>query len=120
MFWTRVRLPPSPQMAHPARMGFFVGRQNCDCVQSPFSVLGKIVQSGKSFTGRWVKQHNAELELGVPGKSLWMREYWDRYIRNEEHLHKVIEYIHQNPVKAGLCQVPESFRVKSEVVKQYQ
>ena len=31
--------------------------------------LGKIIQSWKSFTGRWVMQHNAELELGVPGKS---------------------------------------------------
>jgi hypothetical protein len=70
MFWTRVRLPPSPQMAHPARMGFLVGRLISDCVLSPLSVLGKIVQSWKSFTGRWVKQHNAELELGVSGKSL--------------------------------------------------
>ena len=52
----------------------------------PLIELGVIVQLRKSYTGRWVMQHNAELELGVPGKSLWMREYWDRYIRNEEHL----------------------------------
>ena len=58
-------------------------------------------------------RRNAELELGVPGKSLWMREYWDRYIRNEGHLHTVIEYIHQNPVKARLCQFPESWRWSS-------
>ncbi len=75
--------------------------------------LKKIVQSWKSFTGRWVMRRNAELELGVPGKSLWMREYWYRYIRNEEHLHNVIEYIHQNPVKARLCQFPESWRWSS-------
>jgi putative transposase len=47
-------------------------------------------------------RRNVELELGVPGKSLWMRKYWDRYIRNEEHLHTVIEYIHQKPVKLKL------------------
>ena len=79
----------------------------------PLIELGKIVQSWKSFTGRWVMKHNAELELGVPGKSLWMREYWDRYIRNEEHLYTVIEYIHQNPVKARLCQFSESWRWSS-------
>ncbi|WP_082678634.1 transposase [Chlorobium limicola] len=79
----------------------------------PLIELGKIVQSWKAFTGRWVMQHNAGLELGVPGKSLWMREYWDRYIRNEEHQQKVIEYIHQNPVKARLCQFPESWRWSS-------
>jgi len=79
----------------------------------PLIELGKIVQSWKSFTGRWVMKHNAELELGVPGKSLWMREYWDRYIRNEEHLRTVIEYIHQNPVNARLCQFCESWRWSS-------
>ena len=35
----------------------------------PLIELGKIVQSWKSFTGRWVMRRNAELELGVPGKS---------------------------------------------------
>ncbi len=32
-----------------------------------------------------------------------MREYWDRYIRDESHLRAVIRYIHENPVIAGLC-----------------
>jgi len=65
--------------------------------------LGKTVQSWKSYTGRWVMKKNAELGLGVPGKALWMREYWDRYIRNEKHFRTVFEYIHRNPVEAGLC-----------------
>ncbi|MCX6179009.1 MAG: transposase [Chlorobiales bacterium] len=79
----------------------------------PLIELGMIVQSWKSFTGRWAMKHNAELGLGVPGKSFWMREYWDRYIRNEEHLHTVMEYIHHNPVKAHLCQFPESWQWSS-------
>ena len=65
--------------------------------------LGKIVQSWKSFTGRWAMQKNAELGLGVPGKALWMREYWDRYIRDSNHFGAVSDYIHRNPVKVGLC-----------------
>lgn len=69
----------------------------------PLQRLSGIVQSWKSFTGRWALAHNAELELGVPGKVFWMREYWDRFIRNENHLQQTIAYIHLNPVKAGLC-----------------
>ena len=65
--------------------------------------VSKIVQSWKSYTGRWARQHDAELGLGVPGKHFWMREYWDRYIRDENHFHSTIAYIHDNPVKAGLC-----------------
>ena len=69
----------------------------------PKEPLGRIVQSWKSYTGRWILTHNAELGLGVPGKECWMREYWDRYIRDKNHLRQVIHYIHDNPVKAGLC-----------------
>ena len=34
--------------------------------------------------------------------TIWQREYWDRFIRDENHFGKAVEYIHQNPVKAGL------------------
>jgi putative transposase len=72
----------------------------------PLASLPKIVQSWKSFTGRWALAHAAELGLGVPvsGHAFWMRDYWDRYIRNERHLAAVIDYIHENPVAAGLCE----------------
>ena len=79
----------------------------------PIELLGKIVQSWKSYTGRWAVQHSAKLGLGVRGNPFWMREYWDRYIRNGEHLAQVIRYIHQNPVKAGLCAAPEDWRWSS-------
>lgn len=69
----------------------------------PTTSLPKIVQSWKSFTGRWGLAHSAELGLGVPAGPFWMREYWDRYIRNESHLHSAVSYITENPVKAGLC-----------------
>jgi len=40
---------------------------------------------------------------------VWHREYWDRFIRNERHFQQVVEYIHQNPVKAGLVERPEQW-----------
>ena len=70
-----------------------------------YEQLPRIVQSWKSYTGRWALAKNAELGLGVPGKQFWMRDYdyWDRYIRNDGHLLQVVDYIHGNPVNAGLC-----------------
>ena len=41
-------------------------------------------------------------ECGAPSLVLWQREYWDRFIRDENHFQKAVEYIHMNPVKAGL------------------
>jgi hypothetical protein len=38
-----------------------------------------------------------------------MREYWDRFIRNDRHLENTVLYIHQNPVKAALCQRAEEW-----------
>ena len=75
----------------------------------PNDALPRIVQAWKSFTGRRAMAWNAALELGVPGRSFWMREYWDRFIRDERHFQRVIDYIHHNPVKAGLCASPEDW-----------
>lgn len=81
----------------------------------PLTDLATTVQSWKSYTARWVLAHSAELDLGVSGKNLWMREYWDRYIRDENHYRKTVEYIHQNPVSAGLCATPEAWPWSSAV-----
>ena len=77
----------------------------------PLVPLAGIVQSWKSYTGRWAMARNAELELGVPRdqKSFWMRDYWDRFIRDEKHRNRVVTYIHENPVNAGLCRKPTAW-----------
>lgn len=75
--------------------------------------LSKIVQSWKSYTGRFAIKHNAELGLGVPNQSFWMKNYWDRYVRDEKHYYAIIDYIHFNPVKAGLCENPDQWKYSS-------
>jgi len=80
----------------------------------PRHPIAKIVQGWKSFTARWALARNEELKLGIPdSRQLWMRDYWDRYIRDERHLVNVIDYFHNNPVKAGLCRQPEEWRWSS-------
>jgi putative transposase len=34
--------------------------------------------------------------------TLWQREYYDHVIRDQAELARAVEYIHNNPVKAGL------------------
>ena len=74
--------------------------------------MSRIVASWKSFTGRrmsaWRKAAGltsasgggAGLEPG--GTAVWQREYFDRYIRNAGHYLNTVQYIHENPVTAGL------------------
>jgi putative transposase len=76
----------------------------------PLIELGTIVQGWKSYTARWILGMKAELGLKIPtDEQFWMREYWDRYIRDAGHYQRVVEYIQQNPVKAGLCQAAEAW-----------
>jgi putative transposase len=58
--------------------------------------LSGVVKSWKSFTSR-----RANACLGRTG-TFWEADYFDRYMRNEDHLMRTIEYIENNPVKAGL------------------
>lgn len=52
---------------------------------------------------------------GLVGRSgtLWFREYFDRYIRDEEHYANTVGYIERNPIKAGLCLAPEDWPFSS-------
>ena len=62
----------------------------------PDHPLGTVVSSWKRFTAR-----QANVLLNRSG-AFWQTEYWDRFIRNEEHFAATESYIDQNPVKAGL------------------
>ena len=79
-----------------------------------FAPIARIVQGWKSVTARWALAQNEKLGLGIPdSKHLWMRDYWDRFIRNDGHFESVVLYIHQNPVHAGLSERAEDWRWSS-------
>lgn len=50
--------------------------------------------------------------LGRTG-ALYLREYHDRYMRDNEHLDNTISYIEGNPVKARLVDLPEQWPYSS-------
>lgn len=68
--------------------------------------LSKIIQSWKSFTGKWALKNNKRYNLGIAPKAdkFWMAEYWDRFIRDENHFNSTINYILNNPKKANLSE----------------
>jgi REP element-mobilizing transposase RayT len=58
--------------------------------------LADILHTWKSYTGK------AANRLLKRSGDFWQTEYFDRYIRDEEHYGKALRYIENNPVKAGL------------------
>jgi len=69
--------------------------------------LEDILQAHKSYTA-----HEANKLLKRTGR-FWMKEYFDRYIRNDKHFLNVVKYIENNPVKAGLCGKPSDWPFSS-------
>ncbi|MGI8907981.1 MAG: transposase [Candidatus Sumerlaeaceae bacterium] len=63
---------------------------------APFTIV-QIEHSWKSYTA-----HEINKALKRSGK-LWQKDGWDRFIRDEKHYLRTVEYIEENPVKAKLC-----------------
>ena len=73
----------------------------------PDHSLTSIIHSWKSFTA-----HRANQLLKRKG-IFWQLDYHDRYIRDDKHYQSAINYIHNNPVKAGLVTSPEQWLYSS-------
>jgi len=71
--------------------------------QFPDHLLGEVIGRWKGFTA-----HEINAARGTNG-SFWQEDYFDRFIRNTDHLERARFYIENNPVKAGLCATPEEW-----------
>jgi REP element-mobilizing transposase RayT len=74
--------------------------------------LSDILRSWKSFTAR-----RTNMLLGRSG-AFWHPDYFDRYMRNEDHLAQTVQYVEQNPVKAGLAVTPAEWEWSSARLRQ--
>jgi len=59
--------------------------------------LPELIKSWKGTSARFLTKCQ-----GRKG-SLWQDDYYDRLIRDPEHLYRAIRYIKENPMKAGLA-----------------
>ena len=73
--------------------------------------LGELTKAWKGVSAWRVNQI-----LGRRGP-LWQEDYWDRYIRDEEHFRKAKRYIESNPVKVGLTAMAAEWRWSSANAK---
>lgn len=53
----------------------------------------------KLFTAKECNQH-----LGVKGRPFWQSESYDRVVRDKAELYRIISYVLDNPLKAGLVE----------------
>ena len=64
------------------------------------AVISEIVQSWKSYTAKKILSHCAPGTFAQ--NHVWQPDYYDRFMRSEHHYASTVDYIHQNPVEAGL------------------
>ena len=70
----------------------------------PHVALAKITRWIKGRTAR-----EANLLLGRMGEPFWQDESYDHWVRNEREFHRIVAYIEENPVSAGLAARPEDW-----------
>jgi REP element-mobilizing transposase RayT len=63
-----------------------------------------LLKSLKGFTAR-----GANLILGRTGEQFWQRESYDHWVRDEREWERILAYIEDNPVKAGLVGSAEKY-----------
>jgi putative DNA methylase len=69
--------------------------------------LAKLVHSWKSWSANLINTR-----MGRSG-AVWQRDFYDRYIRDEEHFLRALNYVHDNPVKAKLVAEAEKWPFSS-------
>jgi putative transposase len=72
-------------------------KENTPINDETYVQLDAVMKRIKGATGL---QCNRVLQRS--GVAFWQRESFDHYVRNEAELHRIIRYVAQNPVKAGL------------------
>jgi type I restriction enzyme R subunit len=69
----------------------------------------RIMQSVKGYSA-----YQCNRLLGLCGE-FWQDEAYDHVVRNDEELFRIIDYIENNPVRAGLCERRADWRWSSAV-----
>jgi putative transposase len=65
------------------------------------------MQSIKGFTARECNRLLAQAGM------FWQQESYDHVVRDDDELERIIQYVLNNPVKAGLVERPELWRWSS-------
>jgi REP element-mobilizing transposase RayT len=75
---------------------------------TPHRELVKLTQTFKGYTA-----HQINRLQDARGRTFWQDESYDHWSRNEEEMFRIIDYIENNPVAAGLCRIAEDWPCSS-------
>jgi len=78
-------------------------------VIKPQVEVARVTKSIKGFTARKINSI-----LGRTGEPFWQDESFDRWIRDQKERNRIIPYVEQNPVAAGLVEKAEQWRWSSD------
>jgi putative transposase len=92
------------QLAHYELAAFAIMPNHVHVLLLPRVEPSKLMRSLKSASAR-----EANRLLGQAGKPFWQRESYDHYVRSPEEWNRIVRYIENNPVKAGLSESPERY-----------
>ena len=62
---------------------------------------------------RIIRRFKTHIANAIGQGPIWLRGYWSELIGDIKYLEQKLEYIHQNPVKAGLVQNATEYRFSS-------
>ena len=71
----------------------------------PLQQPTRLLQSLKGTTAR-----EANLILARTGQPFWQHESYDHWVRDQPELERIVAYIENNPVKAGLVAEASAYR----------
>jgi len=76
--------------------------------EASYVLVKEITKKLKGYTAR-----EANRILGRTGQHFWQEESFDHWSRDEDEFFRIIAYIENNPVKAGLVTRPEDWQWSS-------
>jgi putative transposase len=78
----------------------------------PKILPSRLLQSLKGSTAR-----QANRILGRTGETFWQAESYDHWVRDEDEWQRIVDYIEENPVKAGFVHRASDYRWSSAYEK---
>jgi REP element-mobilizing transposase RayT len=87
---------------------FVVMPNHVHMLVTPQIPASKFMQTLKGFTAR-----EANRMLAREGQRFWQHESYDHWVRGDEQFGRIVRYIEENPVRAGLAASPEEYRWSS-------
>ena len=77
---------------------FVVMGNHVHALLTPHWELARITKGLKGVTAHRINELH-----GQHGRTVWMHESYDHWARDEEEMLRILQYIENNPVAAGLC-----------------